>query len=126
MLAKGQVLSTVLVQPTAVIASNISIADLMGLIDEGDDTMRSSDQNNEVIIAVPPHQGKDDPAARDGNAMSVADLHLSHVPLKCSYRLREMLSNYVKMWDGSLGEITTTEHHIDLIAEARPVAFPPY
>ena len=30
------------------------------------------------------------------------------------------------MWDGSLGEVNTTEHHIDLLKGARPIASHPY
>ena len=30
------------------------------------------------------------------------------------------------MWDGSLGEIAATEHRIDLVPDARPIASPPY
>ena len=32
-----------------------------------------------------------------------------------------MLRKYARMWDGSLGEISTTEHRIDLTPEAKPV-----
>ena len=119
-------LGTVLPHPTAIIASNISMAEVTGLIDEEHVAMQSVHRSDEIISAVPPHQGRDDPATRDGDALSVADLDLSHVLLKYRDRLGEMLSKYAKMWDGSLREITTTEHHLDFAPEARPVACPPY
>ena len=37
-----------------------------------------------------------------------------------------MLRKHEKMWSGQLGEITVTEHHIDLIKGARPLKSHPY
>ena len=37
-----------------------------------------------------------------------------------------MLRKYAHMWDGPLGEISTTEHWIDLRPEAKPVRSLPY
>ena len=36
-----------------------------------------------------------------------------------------MLRKYADMWDGSLGEIAVTQHHIDLEEGARPITQQP-
>ena len=40
--------------------------------------------------------------------------------------IRRMLRKHESMWDGRLGEISVTEHHIDLVPGARPVKAHPY
>ena len=37
-----------------------------------------------------------------------------------------MMRKFADMWDGSLGEISVTEHHIDLAPDARPITQMPY
>ena len=54
------------------------------------------------------------------------DLDLQHVPTSHRKRLRGVLRNFPHMWDGSLGAIRVTEHHIDLIKGAHPIACHPY
>ena len=53
--------------------------------------------------------------------VTVDDLNLDHVEPKYRARIRDMLRKYSSMWDGSLGEINTTEHHIDLEPDTRPI-----
>ncbi len=42
------------------------------------------------------------------------DLDFDHVERRCHERIRQMLMPFASMWDGSLGEISTTTHHIGL------------
>lgn len=49
-------------------------------------------------------------------------LDFSQVPAAFRGKLRELLRDFTPMWDGSLGEINTTEHAIDLHPGTRPIA----
>ena len=57
---------------------------------------------------------------------SVDELDLSHVEEKYRNRLRELLRRFSAMWDGSLSEISTTEHRIDVITGSKPIFQQPY
>ena len=57
--------------------------------------------------------------------------HLAHdmryiVPKQHRVRLKKLLRKYSSMWDGSLGEINTTEHSIELQPGTKSIAQPPY
>ncbi|CDF38334.1 unnamed protein product [Chondrus crispus] len=56
----------------------------------------------------------------------VEELDLSHVPDRLRERFRRMSKKYSRVWDGTLGEIYTTVHRIELIPETRPIAKAPY
>ena len=124
-LVKGQILGTVLPHPLSVISTKITMAEVVGLIEGEDRPGQPSYEHDKVISAVPPHQGKGDPSDAP-QASSLDDIDLSHVDEKHRPRLLTMLQKYAKMWDGSLGEINTTEHHIELVPDARPIASHPY
>ena len=53
-------------------------------------------------------------------------MDVEHVELRYQKRIRNMLRKYAHKWDRSLGEISTTEHRIDLTSEAKPVRSAPY
>lgn len=53
-------------------------------------------------------------------------LDLSHVPERLRERCREMLKKYSRMWDGTLGEINTIVHRIELVQRTRPIVRAPY
>eukprot|EP00171_Calliarthron_tuberculosum_P023134 IDg23134t1 len=56
----------------------------------------------------------------------VADLDLSHLSEEWQEKLRAMLAKHERMWNGFLGEINTTEHHIELEPGTRPIRQHPY
>ena len=58
--------------------------------------------------------------------MTADDVDLSHIPERYHARIHAMLNKHFAMWSGKLGEITTTEHVIELKPDSRPIAVPPY
>ena len=69
---------------------------------------------------------KENPEKREDKSQAIKDVDLDHVELRYQKRIRDMLRKYAHMWDGSLGEISTAEHRIDLTPEAKPVRSAPY
>ena len=65
-------------------------------------------------------------APKEEGAMTADDVDLSHIPERYHARIHAMLDKHSSMWSGKLGEITTTEHVIDLRPYSRPIAVPPY
>lgn len=116
-LPKNQTIATLLPHPTAVIPSQVHLADVLG-VTESDAT--------ELVTAPPiiPRTGQE--PRKEYKPFTVDDLNLDHLPKGHQARVRAMLNRYAHMWDGSLGEINTTEHYIDLVPDARPFATPPY
>ena len=109
-LHKSQVIGTVLPHPTAIFPTEVSLGEVLGLVDEIG-----------VVQTDPP------PATiRDPPSPKVENIDLSHVPTRLQERIREMLRPFSSMWDGSLCEIRTTEHRINLQPDARPIAQNPY
>ena len=58
--------------------------------------------------------------------MRVEHIPLEEVSEEYHQQIREMLKKHEAMWLGGLGEITVTEHAIDLVPDARPFKSPPY
>ena len=53
-------------------------------------------------------------------------LDLSHLEPAESKSLTVMLEPHQAMWDGHLGEVTATQHRVDVIPEAKYVNYQPY
>ncbi len=104
-MAKGQVIGMVLPHPTAVLQSHISIGEVLGLC---------------VTAPHAPGDPQDADKTRGGDEgvkpkkTLLQDLDLEHVERRYHEQIRQMLLPFASMWDGSLGEISTTTHHIDL------------
>ena len=58
--------------------------------------------------------------------IGVEDIDLSHAEAQYRPRIRDMLRKYESMWDGSVGEVATVNHRIDLKPVTRPIAQHPY
>jgi len=58
--------------------------------------------------------------------LTVDDVNLDHISTPLRSRVRNLLRKYGQMWDGTLGEIPMTEHHIDVLPGTRPIASAPY
>jgi hypothetical protein len=54
------------------------------------------------------------------------ELKIDHLSGNDQEEVVKMLSKHSSMWTGSLGEISITEHHIQLQSDAEPVYQPPY
>ena len=113
-LVKGQTIGTLLPHPTAVIASKVSIADMLGLTEE------EGEELQQEIESAP---GGDNHSSKGTN---VDETDLTHVEGRYLPRIRALLRKYSSMWSGELGEIKVTEHHIDVLPGTRPIAQNPY
>ena len=57
---------------------------------------------------------------------SLADVQWAHLDDKQRKAVLNMLAPYAKMWDGSLGEVSTSAHRIDTPDDVRPFRSQPY
>ena len=91
-----------------------NVVDNVATVGEGDET--------------PKQPGTPDSASEHPKSKhpSIEDIDLSHVDEPYRTRLCELLSKYYSMWFGALGEITLTEHLIDLKEGSKPIAQQPY
>jgi hypothetical protein len=53
-------------------------------------------------------------------------LHLDHLPSEARARVIETLTPFEDLWNGTLGEIRTPLHRIEILPGAQPVFQPPY
>ena len=111
---KNQIVATVLPHPTAALPTPIMFGEVLGVLDDKDPEDQGANAKGPT------------PVAGDAGPTKFEDLDLEHVPEGARDRLRQTLKKYASMWDGSLGEIKTVEHHIDLSPGTRPMAQAPY
>lgn len=132
-LAKNQVVGTVLTHPTALIHIKVSATGMLGLTPTSEDTPQSkdgesgysvsqqvNDKNDSEMKAVTSIYGKLEPVKE------LLTLNLGHVPDSHRKKMRDMLRELTSMWNGSAGEVSATEHFIDLMPGVRPIAQQPY
>ena len=144
---KNQVLGSLLPHPTAIIPTNVSIAEVLG-IDEAECQNLPSKHISRDRHEQPERKTTQEPCwqvSPDGTAVAIEgkrirktelapkaainqvnDLDLSHLAPPQRKRVRELLKEFAPMWAGELGEIRTTQHYIDLLPGSRPVAQQPY
>ena len=118
-LAKGQIVGTLLPHPTAILNTPVTLGQVLNL-DEVDNLVEG--ERNEALSET----DKEKPEKGEGKSQALKDVDLEHVDLRYQKRIRDMLRQYAHMWDGSLGDILTTEHRIDLTPDAKPVRSAPY
>ncbi len=122
-LAQGQVVATAYANPTNLVESTISHAELLGLCDDKE-AMRYRKHNanarDESVINDYLRDLRSSHMGEDEKPVTADDIDLSGVPKSYHKRIRTMLRKHESMWSGQLGEITVTEHHIDLKPGARP------
>ena len=125
-LVKNQVLGTLLPHPTFVIPTPVKFAEVLGLVNSDSENAKPEPADNTVSSDKQDLVKPEVAAASSPTKASVDDMDLSHVDEQYRNRLREMLRRHSAMWDGSLGEINSTEHCIELKAGTRPIAQQPY
>ena len=94
----------------------MSFEDVVGLVNDPESETHRA--NTSDVAEVEPSKKKE--------GVDVEELDLSHVAFCHRGKLRTMLRKYSHMRNGSLGEIATTEHRIDLVPGSRPVSSVPY
>ena len=115
-LCKGQVVGTLLPHPTALIPTRMQWNDLLGLTEE--EATRH--------FVVEPTPGEETNKENTLEVKCANDLDLSHVEPRYRERLRTILRKYDTLWSGELGEISATEHRIQLLPGTRPISQQPY
>ncbi|CAN8076123.1 unnamed protein product [Agarophyton chilense] len=111
---KNQVVATALPHPTVVFPNHISTAEVLGLTHVGDTDKELQTPSGDQLQT-----------AKDRESL-VDELDLAHVSEHYRAKIRSMLKKYTSMWNGKLGEISATEHHLDLVPGSRPISQPPY
>ena len=119
LLAKGQIVGTLLPHPTAILNTPVTLGQVSNL-DEVENLVER--EKNESLSET----DEDNPEKGEDKSQAIKDVDLEHVEHRYQKRIRDMLRKYAHMWDGSLGEISTIEHRIELTPEAKPVRSAPY
>lgn len=128
---KNQIVGTILPHPTAVVPSHIRLGEVLELIESvGEEPTAlnatkatSSTEEEPAPIVFGPSANEEKNCEPE---ISVDTLNLDHIDPRFHGRLRSLLHKYAQMWDGTLGEITTTEHHIELLPGTKPLLSHPY
>ena len=119
LLAKGQIVGPLLRHPTGSFNTPVTMGQVLNLEEVEN---RVEGEKNESLSETE----KETPEKGEEKSQAIKDLNLEHVELRYQKRILDMLRKYAHMWDVSLGEISTTEHRIDLAPEAKPVRSAPY
>ncbi|CAN8069508.1 unnamed protein product, partial [Agarophyton chilense] len=127
-LVKNQVIGSVMPHPTAMVATRLTAAYVLGLVHSKKGEEAAVQSPNDLESQPAETEKKPVPTSHDrvDPVKELEELDLGHVLESHRESLREMLREFTTMWDGSLGEINTTEHRIDLWPNTRPVAQHPY
>jgi transposase InsO family protein len=139
-LVKGQVIATVRPHPSSVFDTPFTLMDVLAVTGTDDDGKPSEEaktvkslkrvarENKQEYLekSVKDLREKKARPPKEEELMTAEDVDLSGVDKRWHARIRSMLDRHAAMWSGKLGEITITEHAIDLKPDARPVAVPPY
>ena len=141
---KGQAVAELLPHPRAVLARKTTIGEVLGIQEREKEQFSNSTQppKRETRCEPSEEERENQPGERSAGLSAsaptkpqrrieppppdVEELDLSHVPDRLRERFRRMLKKYSRMWDGTLGEINTTVHRIELIPGTRPIAQAPY
>lgn len=67
-----------------------------------------------------PHYSTTLPSKTRGDKKSVEDIPLEALDPSEAEEIRDLLRPYSEMWQGHIGRIKETKHHIDLVPNARP------
>ena len=137
---KGQVVAELLPHPRAVLESQTTIGEVLGIEERGKENSPNPTRppKGETRCEPSEEEREEQPGERSTGLSAsaptkperrieppppdVEELDMSHVPDRLREKFRWMLKKYSRMWDGTLGEINTTVHRIKLIPETRPIA----
>ena len=117
---RNQIIARALPHPTFVAPTHVTLAEVLGVVDTENPVEKEETSDPKELPSSADSWGTtpDKPSAKT--------LDLNHVPEELRERFRQVLLKYDFMWDGSLGQINTTEHRIQLQPDAKPVYQRPY
>lgn len=122
-LAKGQVIATATANPTNLVETTISHAELLGLVDDKTAQMYrkyNKSARDEAVINEYLRDLRNSHVGEDETPVTADDIDLSGVDETYHKRIRTMLRKHESMWSGQLGKIQVTEHRIELKPGAKP------
>ena len=137
-------MAELLPHPRAVFESKTAIGEVLGIQERTEEKIPNSTKSpkDDTSYASSEQEREDQPEKRSGELSVTAaskpeqrieppppdvdELDLSHVPNRLREQFRRILKKYSRMWDGTLGEINTTVHRIELVPDTRPIAQAPY
>ena len=131
-LRSGQRIATAEPHPTTLIESSTTHGKVFGItesdpsVPQGKYRKRSTSVKDTKIINQHLADDRESHMDQDDKPATADDIPLTGVPPELETRVRDMLRKHEKMWSGELGNITTTEHPIDLVPNARPFKSPPF
>ena len=141
---KIQVVAELIPHPRAVLESKTTIGDVLRIQEREEEIIPNyTPPPNGETRCEPSDQGcEDQPGGRSTGLSASAstrpqrmvelpppdaeELNPSHGPDRLRERFRRILKKYSRMWEGTLGEINTTVHRVELIPGTRPTAQAPY
>jgi hypothetical protein len=94
-----------------------SETEFIGMITQANGTQVHSDKTG---LEVFPKE------TRTCQGIDTSDLKIGHLPSILQERVLQMLNAHAGMWSASLGELTATEHRIQLTENAKPIFQAPY
>ena len=124
-----QVIADAEPHPSNIVEGYVSHAELLGLVDDATATMyRKRNINARDTSVINQYLGneRNSHMDEDQRPTTADDIDLSDVDKRHHSKIRSMLRKHEGMWSGKLGEISVTEHHIDLVKGARPFKSQPY
>ncbi len=128
-LLSGQAIAFAEPHPSSIMESDVSHAELLGLVDDKTAQLyrkRNLNARDTSVINDYLRDARSGHMGVDEKPTTAADIQLPDVHTKHHPNIRKMLSKYEDMWSGRLGDISVTEHHIDLVDGARPFKTQPY
>ena len=124
--------ANLLPHPTATVDTELFLSDVLDINESesrpGPPSANTARKNSDSAFQKPLRESVTNEAAQTPPEAppTVEDLDLEHVPTSHREKFHGVLRNFSHMWDGSLGAIRATKHHIYLIEDAHPIACHPY
>ena len=110
-------------------ATSTTHGEILGIINESKENSykkRQIDAKDVTIINDYLAKLRESQQEKSEKIIRVEDISLEDVPKRHHEAIRSMLKNHEKIWLGELGEISVTEHSIDLKTGSRPFKSAPY
>lgn len=105
---------------TRILPDEVTVAEVFRTADATDSPTGSMNYAKSTMVPTLPS------ATHFSDIRSVDDTDLSHLVSERQTLVQDMLWQYDSVWSGSLEQISTMEHRIDLQPETRPFMVKPY
>lgn len=107
--------------PTKAVTSAVTVADVLGFSNVEEASKSSVDSSRARKVSTRPEA-----TSSSDIPPSVDDLDLSHLSPEQQVLVTDLLRQYEFVWSGSLGQMLTLEHHIDVLPEPCRFMVRPY